>query len=402
MNIAIIGGGAAGFFAAANIKGNNITVFEKSARPMEKVRVSGGGRCNITNSEIDLNSLNKYYPRGFKELRQAMNVFGCADTMKWFESRGLKLKTENEGKVFPVSDNSADVIKLLQSSAEKAGAKIIFNKQVSEIIPENGRYILLFKNDERRYEFDKVFVSTGGLNKTGSENIFRNLKHKIVPPVPSLFSVHISDLKLANLPGVSVKDVSLNFKGDKKFYTGSLLITHQGISGPAMLKLSAFKAREFAAADYKTEIVINWVYGTFGNKINNLKEELKKIKMQNLNKTVFSNPQFNIPHRLWEVICMHSGIESDLKFNSFSNNSIYAFAENLSGYEVKSTGRTVNKEEFVTAGGIDLKEIDFRTMESKFHKGLYFCGEVLNIDGITGGYNFQSAWTTAFIASQSV
>ncbi len=399
MNIAIIGGGAAGFFAAANIKGHNITVFEKSSGTMEKVRVSGGGRCNITNSEIDLNSLNKYYPRGHKELRQAMSTFGCGDTMKWFESRGLKLKTENEGKVFPVSDKSSDVINLLKSSAEKSGAKILLNLQVSEIVPSVDKFILKFRNESSEYEFDKVIVSTGGLNKTGSENIFRNLKHKIVPPVPSLFSVHISGLKLANLPGVSVNDVSLNLKSDKKFYTGSLLITHQGISGPAMLKLSAFKAREFAAADYKTGIIINWVYGTSGNKIENLKEELKRIKMQNLNKTVFSNPQFNIPHRLWEVICMHSGIESDLKFNSFSNNAINGLAENLSAYEVTSTGKTTNKEEFVTAGGIDLKEIDFKTMESKFHKGLYFCGEVLNIDGITGGYNFQSAWTTAYIAS---
>ena len=402
MKVAIIGGGAAGFFAASNIHNQEIYIFEKDSKPLEKVRLSGGGRCNITNSDIDINSLANYYPRGFKELKQVFHRFNSSDTIKWFEDRGLKLKEEKEGKMFPVSDNSSSVVNLLCKYAEDNGTKIFFNKEVISIIPEGNKFILKFRNELKEYSFDKVIITTGGMNKSSSFNIFSNLKHNIITPVPSLFSIISSDEDLKSIPGISMNNIGLKYSNTKKPITGALLITHQGISGPAMLKMSSFKANEFFQADYKTEIFINWVYDTFKYTSLPLRQNLIEIKLNNLNKSISTNPQYNIPQRLWEVICRHSKIKDELKYNDLSDRLLNSLIENLMNYKLLSIGKTTNKDEFVTAGGVNLKEINFQSMESKFHKGLFFAGEVLNIDGITGGYNFQSAWSTAYISAQSI
>ncbi|MCE1163828.1 MAG: aminoacetone oxidase family FAD-binding enzyme [Bacteroidetes bacterium] len=391
--IGVIGGGAAGFFGAVNCAEKNndaeIVILEKSARILSKVRISGGGRCNVTNALRDAREFILNYPRGGKELLSVFNKFGSAEAVDWFESRGVKLKTEKDGRMFPVTDDSNTIITLFTSLAKKHGIKIVTGFDVNEIERTAGKFIVY---DRKRiaYAFDKLLYCPGGFPDASGFNLIRKLGHTIKEPVPSLFSFVCRDSSLRGLSGISASHAVLKIKGVKYSSEGSLLITHNGFSGPAILKLSAFAARELKEREYKFNLEISFV------KSANIVDEFKTV---NGEKKIVNTHTNEIPSRLWETLVSRSGVSTEKKWRDVSKSDVIKLKEALFRSLFEISGKNTNKEEFVTAGGINLKEVDFRTMESKVCKNLFFAGEVLDIDGITGGFNFQSAWSTAYIAS---
>jgi predicted Rossmann fold flavoprotein len=390
-NVCVIGGGAAGFFSALTSagNGNNVTILEKTGNLLSKVKISGGGRCNITNSETDINSFVKNYPRGIRELVSVFNRFNSSDTVNWFEQRGLKLKTENGGRMFPVTDSSESVIDLFLRESKKHGLKILTSISVRKIHRDSDGIFII--NDDDDLIFDKIIACAGGYSNPENYKWLSELGHSIINPVPSLFTFNCSSPFLKDLQGISVDNAEIKVKGTKLVSEGALLITHRGFSGPAVLKLSAFGARLMNEMNYNFEIEIIWTQKDVQKVLNFLKE---KFRINTISGTVFRG----IPARLWERIIETAGIDSDKKWNDFSKQDLRNLENILTKSVFKITGRDAFKEEFVTAGGIKLKEVDFRTMESKICKGLYFAGEVLDIDGLTGGFNFQSAWSTGYIA----
>ena len=397
-DVIIIGGGAAGFFSAINIAifnpKLNILILERGKEGLQKVKISGGGRCNVTHGQFIPSELTINYPRGEKELLGPFHQFMTGDTMKWFEDRGIKLKIEQDGRVFPVSNNSQTIIDCFLSEVKRLNIKVLYNHSVKSISLKNNEWLI--NTDKQDFNSFKLLVATGSNPKIW--NLMDQLNHTIVKPVPSLFSFDIKDNRIKSIPGVVVEDVDIKVVNSKLFSDGPLLITHKGMSAPSILKLSAFGALEFESLNYQFEISINFVKLSYLDCIS----ELKLVKNNMSKKMVINTPYFGIPKRLWKEIVVYSQIDNTTTWAELNKNQLNTLTTQLTSSIFKVNGKSTFKEEFVTAGGIDLKEINFKTFESKIHNNLFFAGEVLNIDAITGGYNFQNAWTGAYIASKSI
>ena len=397
-DVIIIGGGAAGFFSAINIAifnpKLNILILERGKEGLQKVKISGGGRCNVTHGQFIPSELTINYPRGEKELLGPFHQFMTGDTMKWFEDRGIKLKIEQDGRVFPVSNNSQTIIDCFLSEVKRLNIKVLYNHTVKSISLKDNEWLI--NTDKQDFNSFKLLVATGSNPKIW--NLMDQLNHTIVKPVPSLFSFDIKDNRIKSIPGVVVEDVDIKVVNSKLFSDGPLLITHKGMSAPSILKLSAFGALEFESLNYQFEISINFVKLSYLDCIS----ELKLVKNNMSKKMVINTPYFGIPKRLWKEIVVYSQIDNTTTWAELNKNQLNTLTTQLTSSIFKVNGKSTFKEEFVTAGGIDLKEINFKTFESKIHNNLFFAGEVLNIDAITGGYNFQNAWTGAYIASKSI
>ncbi|MCB9284356.1 MAG: NAD(P)/FAD-dependent oxidoreductase [Lewinellaceae bacterium] len=401
--ILIIGGGAAGFFAAIACAGQNpeadILILERGKDVLAKVKVSGGGRCNVTNGCFDPRELVKNYPRGSKALLGPFNRFCTGDTMDWFDKRGVPLKIEDDGRVFPVSDNSQSIIDCLWGEAQKAGVRIFRNQRVVQIYPpeeQNQRWKVMTGTGVAHFA-DKVLVAAGS-SKSVWEMI-EHLGHTLVPPVPSLFTFNVKDPRITDLPGVSVPQAQVRIQGTKFQAEGPLLITHWGFSGPGILRLSAWAARELHDLEYQFQILINWAYPL---QLQELQDRLPAFKEENARKPIFKNNPTGMPQRLWRRLVEQLAIDPEQPWGNLGKKALNQLANELFSASFSVKGKSAFKDEFVTAGGIELKEVDFKTFESRIHKGLYFAGEVLDIDAITGGFNFQAAWTGGWIAGHAL
>jgi predicted Rossmann fold flavoprotein len=402
LNIAIIGGGAAGFFGAIRVAETNpeaeVILYEKTGKLLSKLLISGGGRCNVTHACFDNSLLVQNYPRGQKELRSSFEQFSTNDIVSWFKDKNVKLKTEEDGRMFPVTDSSQTIADCLLSAAKASGVKIKLNQGVQKIIPCNPGFELHFLDGSIK-KYDKVLLAAGGGPKLSFFNWLSALDLEIVPPVPSLFTFNIPDKTLHALSGISVDPATISIKETKLQQTGPLLITHWGLSGPAILKLSAFGARILAEKDYNFIAMVCWLPG---KKEDSLRAELENIKTANNRKQPGSFSPFGFPSRLWKWMLQKSEIPEEIRWADVSKKQINKLTQNLLQMEFSVNGKSTFKEEFVTAGGVSLKEINLKTMESKKHPGLFFAGELLDIDGITGGFNFQAAWTTGYIAGSNI
>lgn len=400
LKIAVIGGGAAGFFAAISAKTHNpvaeVVVLEKTSKLLSKVKVSGGGRCNVTNASFSESQLSKNYPRGGKKLKKAFSVFQASDTVGWFESRGVKLKAEADGRMFPVSDRSQSIIDCLVGEAEKVGVVVRTQCSVKKVEKKDGFLLHVNGSDEK---YNKIIVATGGSPKDSGFNWLRELCVSIVPPVPSLFTFNMPGDSVKKLMGVVVPEAEVRIQGTKLSQVGPVLITHWGMSGPAILKLSAWGARELAERGYEFKIQVNWIgiknEGEAADSMNESMEAMRKKKMVN------TNP-FNLPNKFWVYILEKADIDQDSQWMELPKKSRNKLMNLLLNDVYSVKGKTTFKEEFVTCGGVKLSGVDFKTMESQECEGMYFAGEVLDVDGVTGGFNFQAAWTTGFIAGKSV
>ena len=397
MKIAVIGGGAAGFMAAITAKETNpkanVTIFEKTDKVLVKVKVSGGGRCNVTNATFSISKLIKNYPRGGRELKKSFNHFFTTDTVNWFESRGVVLKTETDNRMFPSSNSSQTIVDLLLNSAENSGIRLSYKSKISAITPiENG--INLSINGET-LNFDKVIIASGGSPKESGLVWLKKLGYKIIKPVPSLFTFNMPKNPITKLMGLSVPNVITSIKGSKIRQSGPLLITHWGMSGPAILKLSAWGAQDLAKANYNFSVQVNWLAMN--------EEELRSqfTSLTSSRKQMYKHNPLDIPKRLWHFMLNKLEIAENQIWNELAKKNKNRLINMLLNDEFEVKGKTTFKEEFVSCGGIDLSEIDMQTMESKRHKGIYFAGELLNIDGVTGGFNFQAAWTTGYLAGKN-
>jgi len=397
MKIAVIGGGAAGFMAAITAKETNpqasVTIFEKTDKVLVKVKVSGGGRCNVTNATFSISQLIKNYPRGGRELKKSFNHFFTTDTVNWFENRGVTLKTEADNRMFPSSNSSQTIVDLLQNTAENLAIRLSYKSKITAITPsENG--IILSINGETLL-FDKVIIASGGSPKESGLDWLKKLGYKIVSPVPSLFTFNMPKNPITKLMGLSVPNVITSIKGSKLRQTGPLLITHWGMSGPAILKLSAWGAQDLAKQNYNFSVQVNWLAMN--------EEELRSqfSNMTSSRKQMYKHNPIEIPKRLWHFMLNKLEIAEDQIWNELAKKNKNRLINMLLNDEFEVKGKTTFKEEFVSCGGIDLSEINMQTMESKLHPGIYFAGELLNIDGVTGGFNFQAAWTTGYLAGKN-
>lgn len=397
--ILVIGGGAAGFFSAINAAINfpeaKVIILEKSNKILSKVRVSGGGRCNVTHHCFDNNELIKNYPRGEKELRQVFSQFSVNDTIDWFAKRGVKLKVESDGRMFPESNSSETIINCFLSEAKRLDIDVNLSEEVVAIHKKDDTHLEV-KTTKQVYRVDAVVCSIGGHHQQKNYEFIKQCGHTIDELIPSLFTLNLPQSNIKELMGLSVKHGTVKVNGTKHQYTGPVLITHWGLSGPAVLKLSAFAAQEFFKLNYHAGIVVNWT-GTLKE------EEVKDLIQFNLTSKalILNSPLFEIPKRLWEYLLIKSEINLSKPWIELGKKQLNKLAQVLTNDVYTMQGKTTFKEEFVTAGGVNLKEINFKTMESKIVPKLFFCGEVLNIDGITGGFNFQNAWSTAWIAAKS-
>ncbi|MDA0709252.1 MAG: NAD(P)/FAD-dependent oxidoreductase [bacterium] len=402
MNIAIIGGGAAGFFAALSTKEHHpeaqVVVFEKSTNLLTKVKVSGGGRCNVTNGCTATGELAAAYPRGGGRLRKAFRVFGTTDTLKWFEARGVALYTQEDGRVFPVSNTSQTIIDCFLSEADRLGIAIEREAGIRSVLPIGEHLRLDFVSEERAPRtFDRVIVATGGSAKRTGLDWLEKLGHRIEDPVPSLFTFNMPTESIVALMGISVKGALVSIQGTKLKAEGPLLITHWGMSGPAILKLSAFGARVLHEIGYDFKLQVNWV-----NEANNerVMDHLNRFVRENTGKLIGYVRPYELPERLWRFLLEKSDLPAEKKWGGLGKKGMNKLVSTLTRDEYSVEGKTTFKEEFVTCGGVSLDSIDLDTMQSRVCKNLYFAGELLDVDGITGGYNFQAAWTTGFIAGQ--
>jgi len=399
MKTVIIGGGAAAFFAAINTKehfpNSEVVLFEKTSKLLSKVLVSGGGRCNVTNSETSISSFSKCYPRGEKQLKKLFGTFNNQHTIKWFESRGVELVAEQDGRMFPKSNRSQTIYDLFLSETERLGIKIQLKSGVNSIKQE-GEKINLEVNGQNLL-FDKVIVCTGGSPKLEGFNWIKTLGHKIENPVPSLFTFNIPNENITKLMGLSVPNAIVSIQGTKLKNKGSLLITHWGMSGPAVLKLSSFGSRMLSDQKYDFNINISWCGES---NFEGVKEYFQDVIRANTKKKLFNIRPFNFPKRLWSYLLQRSEILEEKPWGELGKKQLNKLVQTICNDTYWVKGKTTFKEEFVTCGGISLEGINMKTMESKHIKNLYFAGEILDIDGVTGGFNFQAAWTTAFIASK--
>ena len=400
--VIVIGGGAAGFFAAIACAEANpaarVVLYEATAHPLAKVRISGGGRCNVTHACPDPRELVKRYPRGGRELMGPFNRFGPRDTIAWFAARGVELKTESDGRMFPITDDSGTIVDCLRRAADQAGVKVFMSMGVRRVERVGDAFQVEF-TDNSVADYDRVLIATGGNKGSAGQIIAANLGHTIETPVPSLFTFHIDDARIRGLEGLSVPAAGTAVQGAKLKDSGGLLITHWGMSGPAILKLSAWGARELAQRDYKFTLVVSW---SEGRTVSQALETLVAARQANLKKQIATWNPFALPARLWERLIIAAGITPETVWTSVSNTSLQALAGQVAAAEFKVEGKSLNKDEFVTCGGVRLREVDFKTMESRVCPGLHFAGEVLDIDGVTGGFNFQAAWTTGWTAGRAM
>jgi predicted Rossmann fold flavoprotein len=402
MKIAIIGAGAAGCFAAANIpfkEGVEVTVFEKTGKVMQKVKVSGGGRCNVTHECFDIPELLTRYPRGKQLLRKSLYQFGPQQTINWFESRGVKLKTEDDGRMFPVTDDSQTIIDCIWQEMMRNKAKVIYHKSVASIKPLPLKGFSISFSDNSTFDADKVLIATGGFPKAEQYNWIKDLGLVIDSPVPSLFTFNLPKHPVTELMGVSVPNARIKIAGTKIVQYGPLLITHWGMSGPAVLKTSAIAARELADRNYDFQVLINWLNDTTDEELKGSIVQLRKDQGKQL--VQHKNP-FELPRRLWEYLLQQCGIKDETRWGELPAAAQNKLVEHLLRDTYHVMGKTTFKEEFVTCGGVNLNEIDPQTVESKKVSGLFFAGEILDADGITGGYNFQHAWSSGWIAAHTI
>lgn len=397
-DIIIVGGGAAGFFTAINAAENNpdlrILILERGKEVLTKVKVSGGGRCNVTHAEFLPAELVKRYPRGEKELRGPFHKFMTGDTIQWFEDRGISLKTEEDGRMFPKTDSSQTIIDCFLQQCSRYKIKVQKGESLQKLQQVNENWKLTTNTSE--FQAEKVMLATGSNPKIW--NMLQQMGYNIIPAVPSLFTFNIKDKRIKDLAGI-VTEAQVKINEQNLESSGPLLITHWGMSGPAILKLSAWGARELNEVHYCFKMKINWLPGKTTEDIS---EALKKLKFSVSKQQVKTRPQFDLPKRLWHSITDAAGISSETKWADINKDKLWKLAEELTSAVYKVDGKSTFKEEFVTAGGIDLKEVDFKSFESKTHKNLYFAGEILNIDAITGGFNFQNAWTGGFLAARAM
>jgi len=420
----VIGGGAAGFFCAVNAARLNprleVIVLEKSNKLLSKVKVSGGGRCNVTHACFEIADMIKNYPRGANFLKKAFHRFFTKDTIQWFGERGAKLKTESDGRMFPVTDSSQTIIDCLMREADKYGVQVRMKSEVKRIekklkseqgrenekADEDGaagpvptrRFMLELEGGDT-IDADFVCVATGGFPKSEMFNWLRQVGHSIEEPVPSLFTFNMPGSRVRELPGVSVPDAQVRVAGSKLISRGPLLITHWGMSGPAILRLSAWGAREFAACNYHFTILVNWLGDI---KEQQLQEQFKSLRYESAPQKIVNRNPFGLPQRLWQFLLEVSGITPDLRWADLPSKDQNRLIKNCCAQEFTVSGKTTFKEEFVTAGGVRLPEIDPQTMQSKIVPGLFFAGEIMDVDGITGGFNFQHAWTSGYIAAEAM
>ena len=405
LRVVVIGGGAAGFFGAIACATANpraqVTLLEASRQPLAKVRISGGGRCNVTHACFDPAGLVQHYPRGAKALRGAFSRFQSQDTVAWFADHGVKLKTEPDGRMFPVTDSSETIVDCLMGAAVAAGVEVRTGSTVVAVSQLDGDLPGRFKVSLKSGDLlcDRLLLATGS-NPLGYQ-IAQGLGHQIEPPVPSLFTFNILDERLRELAGVSVSSVRLRLSvGKMKLeQTGPLLITHWGLSGPAVLKLSAWGARTLHDCQYQTTLLVDWV-----PQLNpeDLRQQLLAVKAEWSKKAILLHRGVDMPHRLWQYLVSRAGIGAEDRWGGLSNKMLTHLIQELTQGQYAIKGKGVFKEEFVTCGGVNLREVNFKTMESHLSSGLYFAGEILDVDGVTGGFNFQSAWTTAWLAGQAL
>ncbi len=412
LTLGIIGGGAAGFFAAIAAAEEDpaarVVLFERGKSVLEKVRISGGGRCNVTHACFDARELVRFYPRGSRELLAPFLRFGPSETIAWFERRGVRLKTEADGRMFPVTDDSATIVQCLTEAARRAGVTVLTGARVDGMEGVGERWRLKGTQSGIPVDFDRILISSG--SSTAVWDMLAGLGHSIVPPVPSLFTFNTKDTRLRDLAGVSVAEAMVSVEIDspgkarrvalnKLTAAGPLLVTHWGLSGPAILRLSAWGARELHACGYNFDLKINFLGDTDQAE---LTATLLRFKTELAKKQVAANPQFGLSLRLWQSLVTAAGIPETLRWADVGKGNIQALAVQLGAAIFPIRGKSTFKEEFVTAGGVDLKEINFKTFESKLLPGIFLAGEVLDIDAITGGFNFQAAWTGGWIAGQAM
>ena len=430
-SIVVVGGGAAGFFAAITAAetlragaaegrdgGGTVTLYEATAHLLAKVRISGGGRCNVTHACFEPRELVKKYPRGGRELIGAFSRFQPRDTVAWFASRGVELKTESDGRMFPVTDDSATIVACLQRAAADAGVRVVTgvgvrSLKVEPVVPNRlagdaespmgaaGPTFRVELTTGESISADRVLFATGGNKSSAGLAVARALGHEIEPAVPSLFTFNIAkDARLEGLAGVAVERVETSVRGMKLKERGPLLVTHWGVSGPGILKLSAWGARDLGAMDYKFTLVVNFAPE---HSRETLVKELAAAREKNLKKQVTTwSPVAGVPQRFWERLVVAAGIGATTPWTNVGNAGIAALAAQVGAAEFAVSGKSTNKDEFVTCGGVRLREVEFRTMESRLCPGLHFAGEVLDIDGVTGGFNFQAAWTTGWLAGRAM
>jgi predicted Rossmann fold flavoprotein len=396
--ILILGGGAAGFFAALAAKKNHpdatVLILEKNAQLLAKVRISGGGRCNVTHACFEPSLLVQNYPRGNKELLGPFHQFQPKDTIAWFKERGVQLKQEEDGRMFPTTDSSETIIQCFMDETKKRGVEIRTLVKLEAIEKQEGGFLLKIRDKDPIFA-DRLILATGSA-KSGLE-FAKELGHTLQPPVPSLFTFNIPSFPLTELAGVSVDPAQLQLEGSKWKMRGPLLITHWGFSGPVTLKLSAFAARYLAEKNYETTLLVDWLAGFSEDALRaRIHEEQDKHPKKQLGSLHL------LPKKLWKALCARAGLQCDLSLKAVNPSLLTKLCHTLKQDRFQMQGKTTHKEEFVTCGGVTLSEVNFKTMESKVCPHLYFCGEILDIDGITGGFNFQNAWTTGWIAGSGI
>jgi len=406
-HLVVIGGGAAGFFCAVNAARMNrslkVTLIEKTNKLLSKVKVSGGGRCNVTHACFDIAEMSKRYPRGQHFVKKTFHQFFTTDTVKWFEERGVKLKTEADGRMFPVTDSSQTIIDCLLKEANKLNVEILMNREVKNLSLVNGQWLIKLSDSRpdsyRDLTSDFVCIASGGYPKFSMFDWLKELDHTIEEPVPSLFTFNLPNHPITKLMGVSVEKAKVKIQNSKLEEEGPLLITHWGLSGPAVLRLSAWGARELKIKNYELRIFINWLPGY---KEENLRKRFQELRTTNASQKIINKNSFGLPSGLWEFLTEQSGIKNEWRWADLPATQQNLFIKNLFSYECEVKGKTTFKEEFVTAGGIKLNEVDANTMMSKKTPNLFFAGEVLDVDGITGGFNFQHAWTSGWVAAKAI
>lgn len=400
-DLIIIGGGAAGFFGAIQAAemrpGLKILILEKSNKLLSKVRISGGGRCNVTHYCFEPTTLSHHYPRGQKALKSLFRKYQAKDVVEWFEKKGVKLKAEDDGRMFPVTDNSATIIDCFLREARRHNIKIELNAGVTDIKPLNTGFNVICDKTELRT--NKVLIATGGHPNTSAYSFIKNTGHTILPLIPSLFTLNDSQKQFKDLMGVAVPNGAVRIAGTKFNHAGPILITHWGLSGPAVIKLSAWAAEYFHERQYEATVLISWIPETREEVV---RQFLLGYKGTNGKRKIYSYPLYELPQRLWIRLCELAEIEEGKIWGELANKNLNKLLELLIRCPFAIKGKTTFKEEFVTCGGVDLQDVNPETMESKKVKNLFFAGEVLNIDGETGGFNFQAAWTTAFIAAKKI
>jgi|TARA_B110000503_G_scaffold2095_1_gene2768 predicted Rossmann fold flavoprotein len=397
-DVIVVGGGAAGFFAAINIAKLaphlKVAILERGKTALTKVKVSGGGRCNVTHAEFIPTELVQNYPRGEKELLGPFHQFMTGDTMAWFEERGVSLNIEDDGRIFPVSNSSQTIVDCFLNEANKYHVEVLYSHALKSLKNDKGLFQL--ETSQASFVAKKILIATGSNAKIWK--LLEGLGHTVSKAVPSLFTFKINDERIKDIPGVVAEDVDINIIGTNLYSQGPLLITHWGMSAPAILKLSAFGALEIAKREYKFDIEVNFIKRSFADCL----DTLKQSKQAMAKKAVITSAQFNLPKRLWNKLVLAAHISAEARWADVNKLQIEALANELTQAVFKVTGKSTFKEEFVTAGGVCLKQINFKTFESKCVSGLYLAGEVLDVDAITGGFNFQNAWTGAYIVSQNI